>query len=96
MDFKVTFSKRSLRELAAIIEFIAKDDPDAAREFGEKLLDKAASLSRFPLRHTKDTHRERVRKMPAPPYLIYYAIDESKRRVTILHFWHSARQHPLL
>jgi addiction module RelE/StbE family toxin len=96
MDFKVTFSKRALRELADITTFIAKDNPDAAWELSDKLLDQAASLSRFPLRHAKDHHRSGVRKMPMPPYLVYYSINESKRIVTILHFWHSARQHPML
>ena len=95
MDFKVTFAKRALRELAAITTFIAKDNPDAARELSEKLLDQAASLSRFPFRHAKDNHRARVRKMPVPPYLVYYSIDENKRTVTILHFWHGAQQHPI-
>ena len=95
MDFKVTFSKKALNELADITTFIARDNPDAAGELSEKLLEQAASLKRFPFRHAKDHHRARVRKMPAPPYLVYYAIDENKRTVTILHFWHSARQHPI-
>lgn len=95
MDFKVTFSQRALRELAAIIKFIAQDNPDAAHELGDKLLDQAAGLRRFPLRHAKDHHRANVRKIPMPPYLIYYSINEEKRTVTILHFWHGARQHPI-
>ena len=96
MDFKVTFSKRALRELADITTFIAQNNPDAARELSDQLLEHAASLSRFPFRHAKDHHRAGVRKMPVPPYLVYYAINESKRIVTILHFWHGARQHPML
>jgi len=96
MDYHVTFSQRALRELAAILKFIAEDNPDAAQELGDSLLEHAASLNRFPLRHPKDSHRSGVRKMPAPPYLVYYSVNESKRVVTILHFWHGARQHPLL
>jgi len=95
MDYRVTFSKRALRELTSIVKFIAKDNPDAARELGEKLLDQAISLSHFPSRHTRHDNRNRVRKMPATPYLIYYSINENTHVVTILHFWHSARQNPI-
>lgn len=96
MDFKVTFSKRALRELAEITKFIAQDNPDAAQHLSDKLLEDAASLSHFPLRYAKDAHRAGVRKMPTPTYLVYYEVNEGKRTVTILHFWHSARQHPML
>jgi plasmid stabilization system protein ParE len=34
--------------------------------------------------------------MPASPYLIFYEVDAEARAVTILHFWHGARQPPHL
>jgi plasmid stabilization system protein ParE len=96
MDFKVTFSKSALRDLEEIVRFIARDDPIRARNLGDKLLDKALSLRLFPHRHALFPHRDNIRKVPMPPYLIYYRINEAKGRVTILHFWHGARQNPFM
>lgn len=96
MDFQVTFSKNALNELEEILKFIGKDDPEAARDFCTKLLAKSLRLNRFPFRHTICPQRANVRKIPVPPYLIYYRINELKHRITILHFWHSARQYPML
>jgi plasmid stabilization system protein ParE len=95
MDYKVTFSTKALNELAEITKFIAQDNPESASELADKLVSLANGLSRFPSRHAKDSYRRGIRKMPAAPYLIYYAINENKRVVTILHFWHGARQHPI-
>jgi plasmid stabilization system protein ParE len=96
MDFKVAFSKNALKEIEAIQQFIGEDDPERAREVCDELFKKAISLNLFPYRHALCPHRDNVRKVPVSPYLIYYRINERKRRVTILHFWHSARQHPML
>ena len=96
MDFKVTFSKSALRELEEIVNFIGTDDPDEAKSFRDKLLKKAISLHRFPFRHARFHGRANVRKLPFSSYIIFYRINEIKRRVVVLHFWHGARQPPFL
>jgi len=96
MDFKVTFARSALRDLEEIVGFIAHDDPQTAQEVGDRLLNKALSLHLFPERHARCPNRDDVRKMPVAPFVIYYRISKRKERVTILHFWHSARQNPML
>jgi plasmid stabilization system protein ParE len=67
MDYKVTFAQNAVKELAEIVTFVARDNPLAAQQLGEKLLEQATSLHRFPNRHAGYSRFSAVRKMPAPP-----------------------------
>jgi addiction module RelE/StbE family toxin len=96
MDFRVIFSKQAIRDLTAITKLVAHNDPNAARELGDRLVASALSLRSFPLRHVKYPLRHGTRKMPVSPYVIYYVVDEAARVVTIRHFWHGSRQPPIL
>jgi toxin ParE1/3/4 len=98
MDFQVKISPVALRELAEITEYISVDDPMAVAAFVESLLSAAASLHRFPNRHGKVRRKSQrgltYRKAALESYLIYYHVNDKSRVVTVLHFWHSARQPP--
>ncbi len=94
MDFKVLIAENALRDLREIVEFVAKDNAVAAERLGYKLLTHASSLSAMPERFAFHDRVRGIRKMPAPPFLIYYTCDEPRRAVNILHFWHGARQTP--
>jgi plasmid stabilization system protein ParE len=96
MDFQVAFSKSALAELEEILAFISYNEPHAGRSFYEKLRRNALSLRKFPERHMAIRHRTNVRKFPVGSYTIYYRVNKAKHRVTILHFWHGARQPPPL
>jgi plasmid stabilization system protein ParE len=100
MDFQVEISPIALRELAEITEYISVDGMYDAIGFGEKLLSTVASLHRFPNRHTRVTRKsssgKSYRKVSVGSYLIYYHVNEQKRMVTVVHFWHGARQPPRL
>ncbi len=94
MDFKVLIAESALRDLKEIVEFVAQDNAVAAERLGYKLLTHALSLSAMPERFALHDRRRGIRKMPAPPFLIYYTCDEPDRAVNILHFWHGARPSP--
>jgi plasmid stabilization system protein ParE len=94
MDFKVLIADSALNDLREIVEFVAQDDPVAAERLGLKLLARALSLAAMPQRFAFRDRTRGIRKMPAPPFLIYYTCDEPRSTVNILHFWHSARQTP--
>jgi plasmid stabilization system protein ParE len=96
MDFQVTFSKSAVAELEEILASILYEDPRAGRQYYEKLRGKALSLATFPKRHPLTPCRTGVRKFTVWPYTVYYRVNEAKRRVTILHFWHGARRPPFL
>jgi plasmid stabilization system protein ParE len=89
MDFKVLIA-----DLKEIVEFVAEDNREATLRLGEKLLAHALSLATMPQRFPFHDKRRGIRKMPLPPFLIYYVCDERASVVNILHFWHGARRRP--
>lgn len=48
MGFKVILTPQSVNDLQEIVTFIAKDNPDRARTFGNELIDRALSVAAFP------------------------------------------------
>jgi len=94
MDCKVLITDTALADLREIVEFIAQDDPQAAARLGEKLIARALSLATLPERHPYHDARRGIRKMPLPPYLVFYTCDQAADVVNILHFWHGARRWP--
>ena len=48
----------------------------------------------LPERHAYHDERREIRKMPLPPYLVFYTCDKAAGVVNILHFWHRARRWP--
>lgn len=94
MDFKVLITDSAVTDLREIIEFIAEDDPRAAARMGEKLIARALDLATLPERHAHHDAKRGIRKMPLPPYLVFYTCDKSAGVVNILHFWHGARRSP--
>ena len=94
MDFKVLIAESAVADLKEIVEFVAQDDADAASRLGHKLIDQALALRTFPARFPFHDERRGIRKMPVPPFLVFYACDEVSHVVNILHFWHGARQPP--
>lgn len=94
MDFKVLIAESAIADLNEIIEFVAQDDAGAANRLGHKLIDQALALRTFPARFPFHDERRGIRRMPLPPFLVFYACDEVSRVVSVLHFWHGARQPP--
>jgi plasmid stabilization system protein ParE len=94
MDFKVLITDSAIADLREIVEFVAKDNPDAAMRLGQKLVDRALSLANMPQRFAFHDQQRGIRKMPLPPFLIFYTCDEASGAVNILHFWHGARRLP--
>jgi plasmid stabilization system protein ParE len=94
MDFKVLIADSAIADLKEIVEFVAHDDPDAASRLGEKLVDRALSLARMPQRFAFHDEQRGIRKMPLPPFLVFYTCDEVPGVVNVLHFWHGARRSP--
>ena len=94
MDFKVLITESAIADLKEIVEFVAQDDSGAATRLGEKLVDRALSLASMPQRFPFHDQQRGIRKMPLPPFLIFYTSDEAGGVVNILHFWHGARRSP--
>jgi len=94
MDFKVLIADSAIADLKEIVEFVAEDNSDAAIRLGKRLLAHALSLATMPQRFPFHDKRRGIRKMPLPPFLIFYVRDETASVVSILHFWDGARRSP--
>ena len=82
MDFKLIWSESSIKDLGAIVRFIAlRDGADVAREIGFGIYNRAQVLTRHPeagsvLAEKQDT---RWRKLIFKSWKIAYRIDREAR-----------------
>lgn len=65
---------------------------EQAEMFGTALLNHIEILSKFPHIGSPVRERQGVRQLVHTPFLILYAIDEGKKSVEVLHFWHLSRR----
>ena len=98
MDFKVIITDQAVNDLCEIAEFIATDNPDAAANFCDKLIDHSLKLARFPERGrvVREFNDPLVREVIYRAYRIVYKISPLFREVYVVRFWHSARGEPTL
>jgi plasmid stabilization system protein ParE len=91
--YQVVFTPYAASDLQQIVRHIARDNPNAAQRFGEKLVDRALSLSE-PLVFQGGARlpkRPGVRKLIEGNYLILYRVLPEQNKVRVLRFWHAAR-----
>jgi toxin ParE1/3/4 len=84
----VEFSRQAQKDLEAIGDWIAQENPGRAYQFVRELRVDCVSLSDFPERYTifKTTDIGDVRRKPHGNYLIFYVVDKSVVSITrILH-----------
>jgi plasmid stabilization system protein ParE len=98
MLYKVILSVRSIRDLQQICEYIADDDPLAARKLGNGILDDIQDLERFPRRGRPydSSGKEITYHALMRNYRIFYQINEAQKCIEVLHIRHGARQEPKL
>ncbi len=94
MAWQVLITDSALADLREIVEFIAQDDPQAAERTGNRLAARALDLATLPERYTLHDETRGIRKFPVPPFIVFYHCDKASQTVSILHFWHSARERP--
>ena len=96
MGFKVILTPESLEDLREIVVFIARDNPERARTFGNELIDRALSLSTFPERGrvVPEIGEPAVREIIHRSYRIIYEVFLDQDVVYVLRFWHGARGEP--
>lgn len=93
MDYQVILSPRAVKDLEAIVRYIALDNPEIARELGQRLLDKTQELAKFPFKGQKvlEFNDPTIRQIILKPYRIVYRVEEESKQVSVIRFWHSAR-----
>ena len=96
MGCKVILTPQSIVDLEAIVTFIAKDNPERARTFGNELIDRALSVGAFPERGrvVPELGESSVREIIHRSYRIIYEIFPEVDAIFVLRFWHGARGKP--
>ena len=91
--YQVVFTPYASGDLEQIVRYIARDNPDAAQRFGDKLVDRALSLSEALVCQSGAwlPKRPGVRKLIEGNYLILYRILPEQNKVRVLRFWHGAQ-----
>jgi large subunit ribosomal protein L33 len=91
MGFRLKITLQARRDFSQIAHRIGRDNPQAAQDFGVRLLQRTESLTTFPYRHGVWAQEPHIRKVTFKPYVIFYKIHDDEKIVEILRFWHGAR-----
>jgi plasmid stabilization system protein ParE len=97
--YRILLSPRASADLTGVYQYIAKDSPRNAAAVIAELIDAVDSLQILPQRHAIYRGRGRpavevVRRMPVPPHLIYYRVNEADALVEIITIRHGKRRQP--
>jgi len=93
MAHKIIWTERASEDIAAIVRFIARHNPDAARAMGYGIYDRAQILVEFPdlgsvVRELNDPD---CRQLIFRSYRIVYHINRVSGTLEIIRVWHGAR-----
>lgn len=93
---RVLVSAEAERDLAAIADYIAADNPERAVNFLQEMREKCLGLSEMPERFPVVSRYESVgvRRRLHGRYLIFYRVDGDA--VIILHILHGAQEYDVI
>ena len=94
MDFKVFYTQTALADLEAVMEWSWDRHRETSERFAKALLNHVDLLQNFPYLGIPMKDFSGVRRLHYSPIHVYYRIDESRKMIEVLHFWHAARQRP--
>ncbi|MFZ4681846.1 MAG: type II toxin-antitoxin system RelE/ParE family toxin [Terrimicrobiaceae bacterium] len=96
MGWPVVLTDQSQDDLREIVCFIARDNSERARRFGNELIDQALCVGNFPEmgRIVPEIGDPEVREIIHGSYRIVYEILRDPNTVFVLRFWHAARGKP--
>lgn len=90
---RLRWTQRALDEFENAHDYIAQDNPGAAQEIAQRILDATLKLLDHPhigrVGEDEDTREWRVQRTP---YLLVYAIKDDV--IELLRVWHTKREWP--
>ncbi|MFW6306292.1 MAG: type II toxin-antitoxin system RelE/ParE family toxin [Bacillota bacterium] len=96
-SYDINITKPAEKDLYEIARYIANEllDYDKAAEVVDKIANEIYKLEEMPYRnHIVDDERlasERIRKFIIDNYIVFYVIDEEKKKVTIVRILYNRR-----
>src|SRR5712691_8006992 len=98
MVFRVVWSRSALRELREIKNYIAANNPTAAKKIVREIEERVDLLQTLPFGFPAyaPSLDENTRNTVVGRYRIFYRVQPNQHRVRILKVWHSSRREPEL
>ena len=97
-QYGISITPEALSDLEGIFHFIERDSPRNAAGVIERIIKNIDRLyampSRFKIVGKSRKNGSPVHALVVRPYLVYYRVDETRRRVFILSVRHGARRPP--
>ncbi|HYN24032.1 MAG TPA: type II toxin-antitoxin system RelE/ParE family toxin [Pyrinomonadaceae bacterium] len=96
MDYQVVLSPSARADLRDIVRYISFDAPDRALQFGLFLTSRTRLLAQSPElgRIVPEFEDPFIREIVVRSYRVVYRVDNSRRLVEVIRFWHAARGTP--
>jgi len=96
MGWKIIIAPSAQADLADIVRYVARHNPDAATRLGFELIARTESLASFPEigRIVPEFRQQNLREVICRSYRIIYRLQPKSQRVDIVRFWHAARGFP--
>lgn len=96
MDYQVVLSPSARADLRDIVRYISFDAPDRALQFGLFLTSRTRLLAQSPElgRIVPEFEDRFIREIVVRSYRVVYRVDNSRRLVEVIRFWHAARGTP--
>jgi len=93
---KVVFSTTAKADMAEIVQYIARDKPNAARKWAAEIRKSVQMLSGLPRlgRVVPEYKVENIREIIKGQYRIVYKLDATKKTIVILTIVHGKRLLP--
>jgi toxin ParE1/3/4 len=96
MGWKIIIAPSAQADLADIVKYIARHNPDAAARLGFELITRVESLASFPEigRIVPEFRQQNLREVICRSYRIIYRLRPMNQCVDVVRFWHAARGFP--
>jgi toxin ParE1/3/4 len=93
MAFKIIWTAHACEDLGALVRFIARHNPDAARAMGYGVYDRVQILNQNPKAGScvQELGNSDWRQLVFRNYRIIYHINDEEKTVEIVRVWHGAR-----
>jgi toxin ParE1/3/4 len=96
MGWQVIISPSAQSDLADIVRYISRRNPDAAARLGYELITRTEGAAQFPEigRIVPEFNQPDLREVICRSYRIIYRLRREQKRIDIIRFWHGARGFP--
>lgn len=95
MTWRLDVAVLAKRDMSALIAYIGQDNPKAAIQVADRILERIQQLGEHPW-IGRPGRREHSRELvvDGTPYIVAYRVDVERRRVSILRIVHHAQRWP--